>query len=184
MLKDILLFVGGVAAGAVASFFITKKYCDKIKEEEIASIKEHFTVPKKDISDSRKKTEKTEEPSDEVEVDLTDIPKYDPRTASKKNTNYTSMYSKDRKQFEVVDHRAFDCSYDFISRYLNYYLTDKVLTNADSDDILDAVKTIGIEAAKELTSEKDILHVLDNVNKMRYEIYIIRAAFNGDDPIG
>jgi len=57
MNTKILYFVGGVVAGSVATFFITKHICDKEKEEEIAEVKKTYSdrpllkVIKKEESD-------------------------------------------------------------------------------------------------------------------------------------
>lgn len=59
----VLYFVGGVVAGSVATFFITKHICDKEKEAEIAEVKKTYSnrpilkVVKKEETDSGLKIE-------------------------------------------------------------------------------------------------------------------------------
>lgn len=47
--KLALSFIFGAAAGAGVTYFITKKYFQKIADEEIASVKARFTVEKKNV---------------------------------------------------------------------------------------------------------------------------------------
>lgn len=181
-IKYIGTFIGGSIVGAAISFIFTKKYCDRIKEEEISSIKEHFTVKKEPYLKKNYEPDTSlysdDEPCDMEYVDecLDDIPKHS--NTSNDKVNYGAMFKKGSARFDILTSDEFDTLYEAIPRYLNYYLSDSILANADTDEtIMNAADTIGEAAIKELNERNDILHVHDKELNIRYEIYIIKAAY-------
>lgn len=125
MNSKILYFIGGVVAGSVATFFITKHICDKEKEEEIAEVKKTYSdrpllkIVKKEETDSGLKIEA--EPIDPKKiVDLNNKLKEDLFTSrniiEKQNYNLFSKPPHGKDIHNGVDENE-DLEVEFVENY-------------------------------------------------------------------
>lgn len=136
MNTKILYFVGGVVAGSVATFFITKHICDKEKEQEILDIKKAYSdrpilkVIKKEESDSGLKIEA--EPIDPKKIaDLNNKLKEELLTSKyiieKQNYNLFSKPPHGKDIHNGVDEGE-DLEVEFVENYPKEGLADAPYT--------------------------------------------------------
>ncbi len=125
MNSKILYFIGGVVAGSVATFFITKHICDKEKEAEIAEVKKTYSdrpllkIVKKEETDSGLKIEA--EPIDPKKiVDLNNKLKEDllasKNIIEKQNYNLFSKPPHGKDIHNGVDENE-DLEVEFVENY-------------------------------------------------------------------
>lgn len=186
-MKNLLIFVGGVAVGSIATFFVVKDRFQKICDQEIGETRAMY-------QDKIKKLEKekanivNEEPEAEVIKDI-DIPGPAEKKLAVRNPDLKEIaasmiheegYSPEpvaaiRKKLDepyVISPDEFgDLDYECIS--LTYY-EDNILADDDDeiiDDILDTVGSDALDAfGREDGEEEFTVHVRNDARKCDYEI--------------
>ena len=175
-------FICGAAIGAATTWFISKKILSdkyaKIAQEEIDSVKEHFTVPKV----AKKETEKNDEKKEESQAKPSSKPTLaDYAKKVKAYTNYSDVEKEEKNADKKVspyvispDEYGEDEEYD--QKELTYY-ADGILADED-DTILDADEVLGDGSIDHMGEfEDDVLHVKSESNKMYYEVLVDERSY-------
>lgn len=175
-------FICGAAIGAATTWFISKKILSdkyaKIAQEEIDSVKEHFTVPKV----TKKETEKKDEKKEESQAKPSSKPTLaDYAKKVKAYTNYSDVEKEEKNADKKVspyvispDEYGEDEEYD--QKELTYY-ADGILADED-DTILDADEVLGNGSIDHMGEfEDDVLHVKSESNKMYYEVLVDERSY-------
>lgn len=161
-----LIFLAGVAAGSIGTWFIIKKKYEEIADAEIASIKEAYGRRTSVILD-----ETTTEGNDKDKTDLMTF--YKDKIKDEGYVNYSEKPSnnkedKEMKKPRVITYEEFNES-DFDAISLTYY-ADDVLVDDDDEVINNTDEIIGdIDISHEFGDE-DCVYVVNNELKTVYEI--------------
>lgn len=205
MIKGIILFAGGAAVGAAASYlYFTKKgehdFNQRVQEEVERELESEHARNDELIHDLEKlrdsyvtKTEEKEEKPkipkiDAPVVEKVDIPEMKQYT---EKTDYSGAEAsaeakamkRKKKAPYIITKEMFDneCQH-YGKEELDYYLVDRVL--ADSDDNLVDISAVGDAAIKSLhANPKEVVYVRNDKLTMDYEIYAENGSHSeyGDD---
>lgn len=155
MNNKILIFSLGVAAGAVASWFVAREKYRKIADDEIASVKEVF---------QRKKKEETEEKETYCGlVDAYDTESVDDDTIEDEDNSDTPYIISPDEYGQDTDN---ECT------VLMWY-GDDILTDTYGVNVDDIVNTVGrefIDHFGENPEEPDVVYVRNDRLEMDYQI--------------
>ena len=156
MNNKILIFSLGVAAGAVASWFVAREKYRKIADDEIASVKEVF---------QRKKKEEAELAEEKTTYnDLSDV--YDTESADDDVTEDKDDLPYIIEPEEYGNKVENDCT--VLMWYGDDILTDTYGVNVD--DIENTVGRVFIDHFGENPEEPDVVYVRNDRLEMDYQI--------------
>lgn len=163
------IFLAGVAAGSIGTWFIVKKKYEEIADAEIASVKEAYGRRTAIVLD-----EASTEGNDKDKPDLMTF--YKDKIKDEGYVNYSekpsdkseSKEDKEMKKPHVISYEEFEES-DFEAIALTYY-ADNVLVDDDDEVINNADEVIGdIDISHEFGDE-DCIYVVNDELKTIYEI--------------
>lgn len=178
-IKDLIIFVSGVAVGSLATWkFVEAKY-KRIADEEIESVKEVFSKRYSEMEDSEDDEEYEDEEYEDEEVveELEEqdkleirhynamVKKYDTADESNKkpSNNYDEPYVISPDEFGDID--------DYETITLHYYEGDGYLTDDNDELVDDADEVIGWDSLNHFGEyEDDAVHVRNDRYKADYEI--------------
>ena len=207
MLKGVLIFVLGAAAGSLATWkLIEKKYKD-IAQEEIDSVKDTFSKMKKneypdkledypdfeEFDDSDDSDDVEEEPKPEQKIDRNnkpDIVEYAKILSETGYTNYAERQDKKEKKGvePVEDERPYVISPDEFGEKDGYenvtltYYADGVLTDYFDNVISNIDEVVGFDSLDHFGEyEDDVVFVRNEKMETDYEILRDLRDFNESD---
>jgi hypothetical protein len=160
-----LAFSMGAAIGSVVAWKITKTKYERIANEEIESMREHYLSKNKDI-----KEEESEEPVEEE-------PQQPDDSERKIYRNITKVYNPDEdKEYKrgpyVIRPEEFDTLDDYEIQSLTYW-ADEVLTDDDGVVIEDVEGLVGYDSLNSFGEyEDDSVFVRNEKHKIDYEILL------------
>lgn len=169
--KNLLIFVGGAAAGSLAAWFLTKKKYENISKSEIATMRE---VYKKKNEDLAKKARVKEPPEyyineNKKEEDLTaeEIRQiYDTQTVDEENSP-----EEENGEFIYIDDSEFISMNGYDKVNLVLYSDDILAKETDGDEIVLVEDTIGQEAVDNLREYMpEAIYVRNEATKTEYEV--------------
>lgn len=180
-----LAFIGGAAAGGFTCWKVAEKKYSDIAQEEINSVKEKFTVPKKEI---KKKIETEKNPDVKIQSNkaLTkpSLVEYSKRLKENLYTNYSNSEEEKKKSGKSKFDKGIDEPYvitpdefadgidekdDYERVELTFY-ADGILAYTDSDKIINADEIIGDALEHIGDYEDDAVHVCNPRLKTLYEV--------------
>lgn len=201
-MKNLLIFLGGVATGAVCSLLYLNKYV--IPELRKEAEKEQEAKTEYDISEEEKPgfdyAEGSEEPDVVVRGD--DAKKLVKDMASKKDYHDYTKYSAgeeskgeepeepDDEDAEAVSSGPYIIDEDELNEYSSYHTftfdvySDGIFMDAETEEVLDAdpLATFGETAIEEL-KKHPIVCVRDDTRKCEYRLENKDVPFNEPDDI-
>lgn len=192
VLYSSIAFVGGAVASGLATWFlahklIEKKYAD-ISQKEIDSVKEKFTVPKKEI----KKIVDGKSKLDSIATQAANKPSLTEYVKKiKEYTNYSDV-EEEGAHFEprtkvkpfVISPDEYGEDEEYDQAELTFY-ADGILADED-DTILNIDEVIGKESLNHIGDyEDDAVHVKNEARKIYYEVLVDNRSYKdatGKDP--
>jgi hypothetical protein len=175
----ILSFLGGAAIGGVVTWKVLEKRTEEkykiISDEEIRSVKEVFTVPKKDTSSTENKEdikEAVNKPS------LTAVAK----EIAKQYTNYSNVAEPERREplpweeprIRVIEPDKYGEKEEYDQIELTLY-ADGILAD-ERDDIVEK-EVVGDALDHMGEYEDDVIHVQDDEKKRYFEIMVDNRSY-------
>ena len=201
ILYSSLIFVVGAALGGVLGWSLTKKKYSELAQSEIDSVKEKFTIPKKDIV-KKSREEKSENVSKKA-LNKPSLMEYTKKIKEQAYTNYateekpkekTGHYPWEKNEDEdnkpyVISPDEFadgvDEKDDFEQVTLIFY-ADGILATDDGDEVINNVKEVVGDALDHIGDyEDDAIHVCNKKLKTFYEILVDERSYEkatGKDP--
>lgn len=188
MIRDVVIFSAGAAIGSIVTWKLIEAKYKQIADEEIASVKEVFTVRKKTTED--KEEDESEEDSltiaeeyhNEDKPDLMEYSKiideegYDSEAIESKLEN--KPRSVDHDEPYVISPDEFGEFDDYEQISLTYYEGDGFLAD-DMDELVDDIEdVVGFESLNHFGEyEEDAVHVRNDRLKADYEILVDTRSY-------
>ena len=177
-MKGIVGFVVGVATGAAATWYVTKKYYQMIADEEIESVKEEF------LKVQAEKENKKEQDAAESDKDNYTGILVNNGYAVKEDLHEQPGGAEPGIELIPPDECGDDPSYGFDS--LTYYSDGILAIDRNGEIIRDIQHTVSELAIRSFgTYEQDAIHVRNDNDEMYYEIHRVSCTYrqaNGEDP--
>lgn len=183
ILYSSLIFVAGAAIGGFLGWKLTQKKYSELAQSEIDSVKEKFTIPRKDMV-KKSREEKSENVSKKAlnKPSLTEYTKQiktsgyvnyskEDTSEEKKSGRYPWEESKDEKPYVISPEEfadGIDENDDYEQISLTFY-ADGILAD-ESDEIIDADEVVGDALDHMGEYEDDAVHVCNKKLKTFYEI--------------
>ena len=170
MVKDITLFVLGVATGVgIASVVLKKKY-EEILEEEIASVKEVYAASSDEEKEEEPEEASSESSEEEVKTTYKDITKtYKSDDSDNENTD---IYVIKPEEYGMLD----GYTLAGLNWYSNYVLTNEDGEVMDEDDIAVSVgNTSFVEHFGEFA--EDEVCIRNETTKTDYQIIYLDEEY-------
>lgn len=181
-IKNLLIFGGGVAAGAVATYFYLKDKFEQYAQEEIYSVKEHYKAK----SEKEKPVEETKEEKHKFsDKEVEDYKDYVRESGYVNYSNYMSKeemnqakengeYNKDIRIPEeipyIIQPEEFGEEEGYDTQTLTYF-ADKVLVDDLDDEVEDPDTVVGLENLKVFDEfNASSVYVRNDIFRMDYEI--------------
>lgn len=174
--NNIIIFVSGLAIGAIGAGYFTKKKYEKIAQEEINSVKEAYKAKYEEV---KQKEPKEDECSKIVEAEtiVEEKPKFDSKVVKEytkiiNKNNYGSGKAKVNKNPGKMiikpEELGEDSEYETVS--LTYFVGDKILADDDGEKY-DVEETIGVETLKMFGKYEDDVVCVRNIQEgIEYEV--------------
>lgn len=176
-LNKILIFAAGAAIGSAVSWKYFKTKYERLAEEEIASVKERFTIKKYEGpnqgSNEEPVEDQTETEKQEYEATLKEegyIDYSDMATVKKKEvTDDMEPYVITPEEFgELDEHETVTV----------YYYADGVVTDIQNNPVNDLENTIGLDSLSHFGEyEADSVFVRNERLKKDYEILLLTKRY-------
>lgn len=174
-IKYAVIFIGGAAVGAVASWKILEEKYKKIAQEEIDSVKETW-AKKYENKEVKEPEEEVFDPIAELEAAREVTREYE-EVASMYNTMEGGLKSVDEGTIFVIEPEEFGEIDDYETISLTYY-SDGVLTDDDNQPIEDIDEIVGEESLEHFGEyEDDSVFVRNTKRKCDYEILMDYRAY-------
>ena len=182
-LNKVLIFAAGASIGSAVAWVFAKKKYERIANEEIAAMKEHYLNKTEEVSDEKSEEEQKEQyREDDAKVVNTynDILgsegyfSYDEAQAMRKHIGKDKPYI-----IEPAEYGEFE-DYDLIS--LTYY-ADGVLVDDGGEPMENIDEAVGLESLNHIGEfEPDAIHVRNDKRKVDYEILYDYALYSDIKP--
>jgi hypothetical protein len=183
VLFSALSFIGGAAISGFVVWKIVDKKCEEkyeaLYQEELKSIKEHFTVPK--VETTKADPEKKEESQQEIAMKATNKPTLaDYAKNVRKYTNYSNVELDEekinKKHAYVINPDEYGEDDEYEQQELTFY-ADGILADED-DTILDADEVLGKDSINHIGDyEDDAVHVKNEARKVYYEVLVDNRSY-------
>lgn len=182
--SNIAAFLLGAASGSAVTWYISKKYYDKITQEEIDSVK---SVNWKSPIKETKKEETPKEPEKKFDADA-DIYKSAPNKTNYTNYSNSEVFKNTKEEPEkeeklakdkpyVISPEEFGEFYDYEKVSLTCY-SDKTVADDDYEIVDDIKNTIGLKALESFGEyENDSVFVRNDRLKTDYEILLDEQTY-------
>ena len=188
MVRDVIIFSAGAAIGSIITWKLIEAKYKQIADEEIASVKEVFTVRKKTTEDGEEDQSEEGSPTiaekyhNEDKPDLMEYSKiideegYDSEAIENKLENKPKPVDLDEPYVISPDEFGEFDDYEQIS--LTYYEGDGFLAD-DMDELVDDIEDIvGFESLNHFGEyEEDAVHVRNDRLKADYEILVDTRSY-------
>lgn len=184
-LTGFLIFAVGVAAGSIPTWY----YAKKKHEEEIESIKEHFTYKRPETeSIEPEKEEKPQKP--EVPDSDRTVTEYAKQLSQEGYTNYSNVEKGQAKEEEANDTNKKDSvpyvitpdefgGFDDYDRISFTYYADHVLADENDEEVEDIEGSVGVDSLSHFGEyEDDSVYVRNDRLKVDYEILLDRRKYS------
>lgn len=183
-----VIFVAGAAIGSAVTWYYTKTKYERIAQEEIDSVKEQFSVKKKE---AEKKSDEKEEAHPTVTKEKPSIAEYAKRLSQESYTNYSNAdildesYEQKSKVTEipfVIPPEEFGELEDegYSKESLTYY-ADGVLADEEDEIVDDVEGTVGEDSLEHFGEyEDDSVFVRNHRLKADYEILLSQKEYYAD----
>lgn len=177
MCKDILIkgliFVIGAAAGSAATYKFVKDKYEKITNEEIAAMREHFKEKyEQPASDEAQDYEPTEEDAEKLKGIISGNG-YESNSEKEENKEDEDMYVPE----VIAPEESWEQDYPTIT--LTYYEGDGILTDDHDKIITNADELVGHDFAQHFGEyEEDSVYVRNSKLKVHYEILRDYGAYS------
>lgn len=195
MIKQVLIFVVGVAAGAAASYFITKDKLNKEYEESLDNIRKTYDERVEKIHNSAEAIkllhEKKEAIMQEIEKQVEEQ-KLDSEKTEYVDYSAVSAIKKEKKKAETKDPIHIITEQEAQSKANSGFeivgLTlyeDDVLVDDDTENIIEDYEPwIGVGGLNNIrNNESEAIYILNEERKAIYDITVIDERFgDGYDP--
>lgn len=194
-MNKFLIFVAGAAAGAVASFFVTKKKLNSEHEEEINSLREMYDERVDKIQHSADAIKALKEKKDAIMHDMEQKAKeaekvMSPAPAPTTTIDYSAISARKKPEAEkvedpiriVTEQEAQKYSKDYELIGLSLY-EDNVLIDDETENIIeDFGPWVGVSSLSELRNSGDeSVYILNEGRKAIYDITVLDERFGDVD---
>lgn len=174
-IKAAVIFVAGAAIGSVTAWYLVKDKYKQIADEEIASVKEHYSKKKEKTESKNSPDEKNEETIQEPEEDHTK--EYEEILEKTKYVNYgkRALYADNKVIEETIqeDDNPFvsfinddEYGFEFETESLDYFMGDDTV-----------ISEMGEEMSEEEIHEAIGVDWKDRFENCGYEILYIRNSY-------
>lgn len=189
----VLAFLGGAALSGFITWKVVSKKCEEkwsaIAQEEIDSVKERFTVPKKEEKDPVEEfiDSKLDNKIAKEAVNKPNLTEY--ASKLKNYTNYSNLpFAQDPEEDDtkvfVIAPDEYGDDEEYEQQELTFY-ADGILADED-DTILDADEVVGKGTLERIGEfEDDAIHVKNTKRKVYYEVLVDSRSYKdatGKDP--
>lgn len=168
-LKFIAVFLAGAAVGVVAVLRYAEKKYRAIAEEEIASVKEKFTVPRS--GDSKP----VPVPRSDEESESAHASRYQDILKNSVPVDYSGYKGKAETQDKpyIIPPDEFGEFSDYETITLTYYQGAGVLTDGAENEVDDIEEIVGMDSLDHFGEyENDAVYVRNDAKKCDYEILL------------
>ena len=185
-LKCVIAFALGAAVGVAASWKVLETKYRKIADEEIASVKEVFSVKPVEEDTEEQDEEDTEEESEEPEIVEPPKPKMTEYAAILANNGYITpkhqyaTYGQIREKegdsyyeapYTIPPGELGECDYEVIT--LTYFEGDGVLADEMDEPVDDIPTTVGADFSEHFGEyEDDTVCIRNDARKVDFEIML------------
>ena len=177
-MRDILIFAAGLGIGAAGTFFFVKKHYERVANEEITAMREHY-IQKEKVEEVEEASEmpieaptKPSKPSlDELRRKYVSESEEPDTDDSEDDEDYADGYSKEEldsigydqmQEYEhakklapkIIDVEEYGELPNYDTAELLYYEEDDRLTDEDDNDIEDPIALLG--TATDCIDEEDV----------------------------
>lgn len=171
-ITNVLIFVGGVAVGSLATWKLVKTKYERIAQEEIDSVKEVFS--------RRARDEDKVEKEDRKPVDEHIRDEYAKKVDELGYSHYEEEGEAEASDdLEIISPEEFG-SINYETVYLSYY-ADHILADEFDDPVEDVEGTVGSYALTRFGEyEDEVVHVRNHKSMTDYEVTIDTRSFSED----
>lgn len=193
MIKQVLIFVVGVAAGAVTSYYITKDKLNKEYEESLNGIRRSYDERVEKIHNSAEAIKLLHEKKDaimqEIEKQVEEQKLDSEKTVVETDYSSISSIKKEKKKAETKDPIHIITEQEAQSKATSGFeivgLTlyeDDVLVDDETENIIEDYEPwIGVGGLNNIrNNESEAIYILNENRKAIYDITVIDERF-GDD---
>ncbi|MBP5597972.1 MAG: hypothetical protein J6Y02_21570 [Pseudobutyrivibrio sp.] len=182
VISSILSFIGGAAISGFVVWRILEPKYKKIADEEIASVKEKFTVPKPEPKKEEAKDEKTVAEKAKNKPNIAEYAKKLKETGyvdysgnDKKSESYPWQKSDEevKSKPRVIEPEEFEENEEYDSTNLTFYADGILAYDDGKNTIVDDVESLVGDALEHIGDyEDDSVHVVNDELEMYYEILV------------
>ena len=184
MIRDVVIFSAGAAIGSIVTWKLIEAKYKQIADEEIASVKEVFTVRKKTTEDGEEDESEEDSPIIAEEYhneDKPDLMEYS-KIIDEEGYDSEAIENKpkpvDLDEPYVISPDEFGEFDDYEQISLTYYEGDGFLAD-DMDELVDDIENVvGFESLNHFGEyEEDAVHVRNDRLKADYEILVDTRSY-------
>lgn len=179
-LTGFAIFIAGAAIGSAATWYYTKRYYEKITQEEIDDVKAKFSykVPSEEPKEKKEDSQDQKAVAD-IAREKPSVSEYAKKLSKEGYTNYSNSEGEKTKEKYFGDSESkpyvispdefrSDEDYDVIS--LTYY-ADHILADENDEIVEDVEDSVGFESLTHFGEyEDDSVFVRNDRLKVEYEI--------------
>lgn len=192
----IIFALAGAAVGAAASYFVTKKVCDKQKDQELDDIRNMYEDRIKKIVQSKDAMKEMEALKDEMmkEMEKQDKEKKDSEKLASQDANhtdYTQYFDKSKAQVKeaesesirfITEAEAQKYSKDYELIGLTLYGDDVLIDDETENIIEDFEPWIGKNGIANIRDERgESIYILNPSRKAVYDVTVMEERFGDED---
>lgn len=202
-------FVIGAVAGSLVTYFVVRDSFQAQADEQIANMRQYYIDhPPKERKKETEKNPEGPNPEIDPIKSFAEEPKHYEAEAQRYHSRYSNPdiddlvsrieendLDEDGEDVEIVfdpkdarekpylipeESYMRDFAHIFHSDALEYWVLDNVLTVADSDEVLDILTTIGLDAVNALLDpqrESDVVYVRNEKLQMEYEVERVDRSY-------
>lgn len=183
VIYSVLSFIGGAAIGGFVAWKVLEPKYKKIADEEIASVKEKFTVPKPEPKKEEAKDEKTVAEKAKNKPNIAEYAKklketgYVDYSGNDKKTEKYPWQKSDEDEVKskprVIEPEEFEENEEYDSTNLTFYADGILAYDDGKNTIVDDVESLVGDALEHIGDyEDDSVHVVNDELEMYYEILV------------
>lgn len=181
MIDKTLCFILGSVIGSGITYFLMRKQCDDVINEEVRLMKEHYESVYNSESKPQRVVIKKERPEKEEDDGVVVLNSSEAKPKDGKSNDYTSYNKsgKEERMISLITSERFaneEPEYEKIT--LSYYEKDGILadTYGDTVDIESSIGDKGIEYFELL--HQDVIYIRNTRLKIDYEIVLEHMAYS------
>ena len=191
----IIFALAGAAVGAAVSYFVTKKVCDKQKDQELDDIRNMYEDRIKKIVQSKDAMKEMEALKDEMmkEMEKQDQEKKESEKLANQDenhTDYTQYFDKSKAPVKeepknirfITEEEAHKYSKDFELIGLTLYGDDVLIDDETESIIEDFEPWIGKNGIANIRDEHgESIYILNPSRKAVYDVTVMEERFGDED---